>query len=197
MLYMKSATLDIVWTLVIAIVAFVLLRISILTIKVDQPSMEPNIYPGYWIVLSKLAYHFGDPQRGDVIVLHAPPTVEAGKDFIKRVIGLPGETVEIRNLTVFVNGEPLPEPYLAAQPHYTMAAVKVPPGQYFVLGDNRDISVDSHHGWFVPRNTIAGKAWVVLWPPGKWGRAPNFHFPARGSALTDAGATVLLRVSAD
>lgn len=185
---MKSAILDIVWTLLIAVAAFVALRVSILTIKIDQTSMEPNIYPGYWVVLSKLSYRFGDPQRGDVIVLHAPPTVEAGKDFIKRIIGLPGDTVEIKNETVFVNGVPLQEPYLAAPATYTMAPVKVPPGQYFVLGDNRDISVDSHYGWFVPRNTIVGKAWIIIWPPGKWGRAPNYHFPSPAQGSAGAGA---------
>ncbi len=170
---MKSAVADILWTILIALVAFLLLRISIQSIKIDMPSMKPTIQPGWWVMLNKVTYRFAEPQRGDIIVFHAPAAVEPGKDFIKRIIGKPGDKVEIRNSTVFVNGIGLREPY--AQPlHYTMASGTIPPDSYFVLGDNRDISVDSHYGWFVPRKDIVGKAWFIMWPPAQWGRAPNY-----------------------
>ncbi|MBI2957787.1 MAG: signal peptidase I [Chloroflexi bacterium] len=180
---MKSAIIDILWTVGIAVVAFILLRLSVQTIRVDMPSMEPLIQPGYWIVLDKLSFRFRGPDRGEIIVLHAPPTVEPGKDFIKRVIGLPGDTVEVRNNKVIVNGVAIVEPYLASPPHYTLAPWKIPAGQYFVLGDNRDISIDSHYGWLVPRETIVGRAWVVIWPAERWGKAPNYRLAADASQI--------------
>lgn len=186
---MKTAIIDILWTLAIAIAAFFLLRLSVQTIRVDMPSMEPNVMPGYWIMLDKVSYRFHDPRRGDVIVLHAPPTVEPGKDFIKRVIGEPGDTVEIKNQTVFINGQPLEEPYLASPPHYTMSLVTVPENQFFVLGDNRDISVDSHYGWFVPKSTVVGRAWLIVYPFGKFGRAPNYPLKNPPQRTADSAAS--------
>jgi len=188
---MKSAITDILWTLLIAVVAYFALHLSILTIKVDQPSMKPTIQPGWWIILSKISYRISDPQRGDIVVFHAPPNVEPGKDFIKRIIGMPGDKVEIKNSTVFVNSVPLDEPY-AQTLHYTMVAQLIPEDQYFVLGDNRDISVDSHFGWLVPRKTIVGKAWVIMWPPSKWGSAPNYP-----QTVPDGAKSVDKRVSAN
>ncbi|HLC23027.1 MAG TPA: signal peptidase I [Dehalococcoidia bacterium] len=169
---MKSAIRDILWTLLFAIVAFLVLRASVQTVRIDLPSMEPTIKPGWWIMLNKISYHFTDPKRGDIVVFDAP--IDPGHDFIKRVIGLPGDTVEVKNNTVVVNGVTLQEPYVAYPPHYTLAPETIPAGQYFVLGDNRDVSIDSHYGWLVPRDKLVGKAWIVIWPPSKWGKAPNY-----------------------
>jgi signal peptidase I len=85
------------------------------------------------------------------------------------VIGLPGETVRIVNGQVFINGKPLDEPYLTHHATYDLESKVIPPGNYFVLGDNRPNSSDSHLGWFVPANNLIGKAWVSYWPPTDWG----------------------------
>ena len=172
MMTKKSAIRDILWTLLFAVVAFLMLRASVQTVRVDMASMEPTIQPGWWIMLNKVSYHFTDPKRGDIVVFDSP--INSGQDLIKRVIGLPGDTVEVKNNTVFVNGVPLQEPYVAIPPHYTMAPETIPAGQYFVLGDNRDVSIDSHYGWLVPRDKLVGRAWIVIWPPSKWGKAPNY-----------------------
>jgi signal peptidase I len=179
---MKSVVKDVLWTLLFAAVAFILLRISVQTVRIQMTSMEPHIQPGDWIMIDKLSYRFGDPRRGDVIVFRPPPGVEIGQDLIKRIIGKPGDTVEIRNNTVFVNGAALQEPYVATSPHYTMAAKTIPVGEYFVLGDNRDVSYDSHYGWLVSRNEIVGRAWIIIWPRSHWGRAPNYAQPGPDAA---------------
>jgi len=89
--------------------------------------------------------------------------------FIKRVIGLPGETVEIKDGKVFIDGIPLDEEeYIMAPPNNPMPATEIPENEYFVLGDNRNSSNDSHNGWTVPRDNIIGRAWFIYWPPSKW-----------------------------
>ena len=187
---MKSAIRDILWTLLFAIVAFLVLRASVQTVRVDLPSMEPTIQPGWWIMLNKVSYHFTDPKRGDIVVFDSP--INPAQDLIKRVIGLPGDTVEVKNNTVFVNGVPLQEPYVAIPPHYTMAPETIPAGQYFVLGDNRDVSIDSHYGWLVPRDKLVGRAWIVIWPPSKWGKAPNYSYLADTAALSSSQGVAAL-----
>jgi len=172
---MKSALSDILWTLLFAVLAFFALRFSIQTFKVDMTSMVPTIEPGWWVVVDKLSYRFTSPRHGDIVVFEPPYDVGQGRDFIKRLIALPGDTVEVKGSKVYVNGTALSEPYLATPPHYTMAPRKIPEGQYFVLGDNRDLSTDSHYGWLVPRDAFVGRGWIVMWPPAQWGRAPNYN----------------------
>jgi len=98
-------------------------------------------------------------------------------DYIKRVIALPGETVEVKMEAVYVNGLQLDEPYIEDPPRYTHDKYKVPENNYFVLGDNRNNSNDSHNGWVVPHQNIIGKAWLSIWQPDKWGVIPNY-FPS-------------------
>ena len=120
-------------------------------------------------------YLVGGPQRGDVVVFRAP--TQPDKDFIKRVIGLPGDTILVKNGTVFVNGTALDETYIHYPATYTYPfdgqPKQVPDGNYFVLGDNRPNSSDSHLGWFVPVDNLVGKAWISYWPPTDWGLMPS------------------------
>jgi signal peptidase I len=108
------------------------------------------------------------PQRGDVVVFRATAAGSPDRDFIKRVIGLPGETVQVRaNHHVYINGHMLQEPYQLIAPNYTWGPKKVPPNDYFVLGDHRSNSDDSHlwPSTWLQRQDIIGKAWVAYWPP--------------------------------
>jgi len=165
----------------IAILLFVGLRLTIQSSVVDGPSMENTFLNGERVLVDKLAYKFGAPQRGDVIIFHPP--ISSTSPFIKRIIGLPGERVEIENGTVTV-AKPdgsmiiLNEPYIRESPNYDYTSAIIPPNEYFVMGDNRNDSEDSHYGWFVSRDEVIGKAWLCIWPPHEWGLAENYRQPA-------------------
>ncbi len=169
---LKSFAREIIITIVLAVIIFVGARQMIQTYEVHQMSMEPNFHEAQRVVVSKAAYFWNEPGRGDVIIFEAP--ISPGEDFIKRVIGLPGDTVEVKNGKVYVNDIAIEEPYLAAPPAYTMSIITVPEGMYFVLGDNRNQSNDSHNGWFVEEDAIHGKAWLSSWPPSLWGVVPKY-----------------------
>jgi signal peptidase I len=162
-------------TVLIAVAVFALLRLTVQSYTVVMSSMEPNFQEGECIMVNKVCYRSSAPQRGQVIVFNPP--FGSAHPFIKRVIGLPGETLEIRDEKVFVNGIPLREEYVMAPPNYTMPATEVPETEYFVLGDNRNNSNDSHSGWMVPRDNIIGKAWFIYWPPSKVGVIKHYRYP--------------------
>lgn len=171
---MKIFLREILITVVLALAIFFLARGTIQTYEVFMTSMEPNFHEGQRVVVNKAAYWgwVGEPERGDVIIFEASNSLD--EDFIKRVIGLPGDTVEIKNRAVYVNDVKLDEPYIVSPPDYTMPKIKVPEDKYFVLGDNRNQSNDSHNGWFVDRSEIHGKAWLSTWPPKLWGVVPEY-----------------------
>lgn len=166
---------EVVVTVLIAVAVFVCLRFTVQSYTVVMSSMEPNIHDGECIMVNKVTYRSSGPQRGEVIVFDPP--FESEYPFIKRVIGLPNETVEIKDGKVSINGTPIDEEYIMAPPNYTMPATEVPESEYFVLGDNRNNSNDSHNSWTVPRDNIIGKAWFVYWPPTKWDMIEHYSYP--------------------
>jgi signal peptidase I len=162
-------------TILIAVAVFVCLRLTVQSYTVVMSSMEPNFQDGECIMVNKMSYRSSGPQRGEVIVFNPP--FDSLHPFIKRVIGLSGETVEIKDEKVFIDGIPLEEEYIMASPSYTMPATEVPENEYLVLGDNRNSSNDSHNDWTVPRDNIIGRAWFIYWPPSKWGVVKHYSYP--------------------
>jgi signal peptidase I len=158
--------LDIVETIVLSVLLFAGINTVSARIRVDGFSMEPTLQNSEFVIVNKLAYKLGSPSIGDVIVFHYP--VDPTQEFIKRVIGLPGDKVKVASGQVFVNGKALSEPYIASPPRYNGEWV-APAGGLFVLGDNRNNSSDSHSWGAVPLGNIIGKAMFVYWPPDQWG----------------------------
>lgn len=168
----RSVLRDIAETLVFTLLIYILVRTFLFeNYRVVGRSMEPTLENDQYLVIDKLGYRLHDPQRGDIVVFRDPRS--DGRKLIKRVIGLPGETVAIRNGQVFINGELLDEPYIPRQGQYTLQATDIPMNEYFVLGDNRNNSSDSHNWGTLPSDNIVGKAWLTYWPPASWGAIPH------------------------
>ncbi len=148
-------------TILLALVLYFLIDSVVARVRVENVSMKPTLLPDERLLVSKLAYRFGEVERGDIIVFHFP--ADPSEDYIKRVIGLPGDRIHIRDGKVFVNGRELEEDYITAPIMYNGEWV-VPPDSLFVLGDNRNQSSDSHSWGFVPLQNVIGKALVVYWP---------------------------------
>ena len=130
--------------------------------QVHGQSMEPTLHSDQRLVVEKVSYHFHGPRQGDIVVLKSPQ--KGSELLIKRVIGLPGETVEIRQGRVYINGQELDEPYRERSTGGNWGAIIVPPLHVFVLGDNRGFSNDSRAFGMVPIVNIVGRAWVSYWP---------------------------------
>lgn len=156
---------DFLETLLLAAVLFFGINAVSARIRVDGFSMEPTLRTGAFVFVNRLAYRLGDPHLGDVIVFHYPR--DPKQEYIKRVIGLPGDEVVVRDGEVRVNGMLLDEPYIMAEPRYE-SALRVPEDSLFVLGDNRNDSSDSHTWGEVPLENVVGKALFVYWPPEEW-----------------------------
>jgi signal peptidase I len=168
----KTFLREVLITIVLALVIFFVARATIQTYEVYQTSMEPSFFQGQRVVVNKAVYWWGEPQRGDVVIFKAPDGRD--EEFIKRIIGLPGDTVEIVHGVIYINGTKLDEPYVKNSFSYSLAEETIPVDNYFVLGDNRDVSNDSHRGWFMPRANLIGKAWLLTWPPSDWGIVPGY-----------------------
>ena len=180
---------EVLGTIILALVIFLLLQATVQSFIVVGSSMQPSLYSGQRLLINKAVYLLHQPERGDVVVFESPNNRQT--DFIKRIIALPGDTVEVKMGIVYVNGSPLDEPYIKAQPSYSLHAKKIPDNDYFVLGDNRNNSNDSHNDWTVPRQNIIGKAWLSIWPPAQWGLITNYSFPEPlTSAKPVAGAYI-------
>ena len=172
LLYMKAFFRELLVTFILAIAIFFSLQATVQSFIVVQSSMEPNFKEGQRLLVNKVVYHLHEPGRGDVIMLRPPQS--PNQLFIKRIIALPGDTIEIKAGAVYINGTKLYEPYTKEPPSYIFSKEKIPDNEYFVLGDNRNNSNDSHNGWTVPRQNIIGKAWLSIWPPKEWGLALNY-----------------------
>lgn len=157
---------EIIETLALTLIIFLVIHFTVQNYQVDGSSMEPGLTNSEYVLVNKLAYLFHPPERGDVVVFHFP--LDTTKDLIKRVIGLPGDVIQLSLSTVEVNGVVLHEPYIKASVNPTGATWKVPQDEYFVMGDNRQFSYDSRDWGFVPKSYIIGKAVMVYWPLNRW-----------------------------
>ncbi len=162
---------EIVETLLLTLFIFWIVNSATGRFRIEGFSMLPTLEEGEYVIIDKLSYYLDEPERGDVIVLHFPN--DRSRDFIKRVVGVPGDHIEVADGHVKINNVTLEEPYINAPPNYT-GTWDVPDDQYFVLGDNRNNSSDSHNWSFLPRKDIVGKAWLIYWGPDKWGLVPHY-----------------------
>lgn len=167
----KSVLREVVETVILTVVIFFLIQTVVRNFRVVGTSMEPNLHDGQYLIVDKISYRLGEPQRGDVIVFE-PPT-RPGEDYVKRVIALSGELVEIRSGQVFINNHPLDEPYVVRPGSYSMSPRRVGLNELFVLGDNRNSSSDSHNWGMLAQDKVVGKAWISYWPPSRWGVIPR------------------------
>jgi signal peptidase I len=178
----KNFLQEVLETLGLAVLLFLVINIISARVRVDGFSMRPTLNDGEFVLINRLAYQFGNYQRGDIIVFRPPMYPEAGfvrrllglpdisddyEDYIKRVIGLPGDTVTIGKGTVHINGVLISEIYIASAPDYS-GEWTIPAGNLFVLGDNRNNSADSHAWGFLPVKNVLGKALLVYWPFTEW-----------------------------
>ena len=182
---------DVTQTVGLALLIFFSIRMVAQNFKVEGASMEPTLHNGQFLIIVKAAYTridgtplerlftgapvtnhqpvylFGGPERGDIAVFVSPTPPE--RDFIKRIVALPGDLIEVRDGRVYLNATLTEEPYIRGPANYQSAPQVVPNGQYFVLGDNRSNSSDSHVWGFLPADNLIGKAWLTYWPPQQWG----------------------------
>ena len=179
-IWLGAVIRDVLEAVALAAVLFLVLQIALQNTIVDGPSMEPNLQDQQWILVNKLAFRLGQPQRGDVIVFDAPDG--SGREFIKRIVALPGETVSVREGQVSIDGAPIDEPWLPRQDRSSYGPYMVPQGQVFVLGDNRANSNDSRVWGGLDVAKVVGRAWLSIWPPQSIGSVPS---SAPGPKRTD------------
>ena len=158
----KESGLGWIISIAIAVAIAVLVRTFIFEpIQVDGESMSPTLHSHQSLGVEKLSRYFGLPERGEIVIVHYPKSDDA---YVKRVIGLPGETVEIKDSTVYVNGSPLDESYTSQDSYHDMDPVTVPADSIYVMGDNRANSQDSRYVGSIKENLIIGRALFIIWP---------------------------------
>lgn len=202
----RGVVKELLETAIFILLVFLIVRGIVQNFKIEGQSMAPNFRTNQYILVNKIVYFHFDmnaplrllpgkwepkiiypihmPHRGDVVVFEYPR--DFSKDYIKRVIGLPGETVEIRDGGVYINGTLLDELYLEGTPTNcrpedacSHGPVQVPPGSVFVLGDNRPNSSDSREWDMLPLDRIIGRAWLSYWPIDSWGVIPSPVYASR------------------
>ena len=169
----RSVLREVLETVLLTIILFAVINAVTGRSQVNGSSMEETLHDGQYLIISKLAYWIHPPQRGDIIVLKPPNN--PGEDYIKRIVGLPGERVEMRDGAVWIDGIVLEEPYVSSVPRYEKQWT-LQDGEYLVLGDNREDSDDSHTWGALPTDNIVGKAWLTYWPPEQWGPVAHYVF---------------------
>lgn len=172
-------------TIVLSLIIFLLMRQVVQNYRIESHSMEPNFIEGQFILVNKLAYTLGEPSRGDVLVFHNPSNND--EDYIKRLIALPGDTLEIKDQAVYINGEPLDEPFIANKisPGRVHPPVEIQPGNIFVMGDNRPNSQDSRAFGQLSQDLIVGQAWLRVWPLDVWGFIKHYDLEPGVPTITE------------
>lgn len=163
---------EVIETLLLTFFIFWMVNSVVGRYRIDGSSMNPTLQDSQYLLVNNVSYFFDGPERGDIIVFKHP---SQDLNLIKRVIGVPGDHIEISNQIVTVNDIELDEPYIQADPTYD-GVWDIQEGSYFVLGDNRNNSSDSHSWNALPEENILGKAMVVYWPPQDWSGVPHFTF---------------------
>ena len=164
---------EIIETVVLTLVIFLVIHFSVQPFRVDGPSMQPGLHTGELVFVNLLNYDFGSPKRGDIIVFHPPGVSDPSVNYVKRVIGVPGDSITVTSTSVYVDGQKLNEPYIYPEPagqienpSGLVANLILGPDQYWVMGDHRLDSSDSRVFGPITRSEIVGKADGVMWPVG-------------------------------
>lgn len=167
-------------TVVFIIAVYALVELAAPRFMVQGRSMQPTFYEEQRLIVSRVNYLFGDPMRGDIVVFNAPDARPNDPPLIKRLIGMPGETVEFIDQQLYINGQPLDEPYLrepCTEFRCRDNVWELGPDEYFMLGDNRNNSRDSRAFGVVPYDHLIGEALFRYWPPGDWGIVLDLGYP--------------------
>lgn len=203
----RGVVKELLETAIFILLVFFIVRGIVQNFKIEGSSMEPNLHSGQYILVNKIVYFhfdvnapmrllpgqeempakiiypFRQPQRGDIVVFEYPR--DRSKDYIKRVIGLPGDLIEFRDGSVYVNNRLLDEPYLTGNVTYCSPGsdcyngpVVVPPGSIFVMGDNRTNSSDSREWSALALDRVIGQAWVLYYPFSEWGAIQHHSYAA-------------------
>ncbi|MEL6882351.1 MAG: signal peptidase I [Cyanobacteria bacterium J06554_3] len=171
----KKTVFENVKLVAIALTIAIVVRLFIAEPRfIPSPSMVPTLAVGDRLLVEKVSYHLHEPHQGDIVVFEPPPQLQeygyrASQAFIKRIIGLPGQQIQVTNGKVYVDGTPLDETYILDAPAYEMPLVQVPAGSLFVMGDNRNDSNDSHVWGFLPVENVIGRAALRFWPLNQFG----------------------------
>ena len=162
---MRALVRELFKTIILSILVFMAMHISVQNYRVQGPSMQPTLVQGEYVIVNKLVYAFQPPQLGEVVVFQFPE--DRSRDLVKRVIGVPGDTVSMKNGLVILNNAVLEEPYVTQGDSTTMPPITLGAGEFFVLGDNRQASNDSRNWGAVTFEDLIGRAWLKFWPVDK------------------------------
>jgi signal peptidase I len=171
---------EILETLLLIAAIYALVNLATVRFVVEGPSMQPNFHTSQVLMISRVNYMFTDPQRGEIVVFNPPNQPADEPPYIKRVIGLPGELVEIRDTKVYINGRELNEPYInepCTPSNCRDESWQLGDNEYFMMGDNRNHSQDSRRIGPITRDRIIGEALIRYWPPSDWGIVSHIRYP--------------------